>query len=88
MQGESAGPGREHCRMISLTSRISSLAEAQDLAELVREKQSLSDAVKDVLDSDTPKLLNILGWGRIAVLSLRERIQNADHDATFGVKGL
>lgn len=70
MQGESVDPGREHCRMISLTSRISSLAEAQNLAELVREKQSLSNAVRDVLDSGLPKLLNVLGWGCGAVLSL------------------
>lgn len=70
MQGESVDPGREHSRMISLTSRISSLAEAQNLAELVREKQSLSNAVRDVLDSGLPKLLNVLGWGCSAVLSL------------------
>lgn len=60
MQGETVDPGREHCRVISLTSRISYLAEAQNSAELVREKQSLSNALRVVLDSVLSLLLNVL----------------------------
>lgn len=40
------------------------------------------------MDSNSPKLLNVLGWGRGIVLSLQEHIQNTGHDAPFDVKGL